>query len=206
MPVGGTAFFGQNQSPRITTTYLNQLNRHGDPAPGVLVSTAQVSGSIVQPYGGFVGGKLTITNPFAGSFADPAVGPLYGGVYMYVQFNPTSTVPNLPGQIVYWSNILQYVVSAQYVAASMAGQIAGVTINPTTPGNWDFIQIAGIAMVLVSALGNIGDLIDVVPASPPTTIAGTTPTTSSLGIAVLSAPVANQLTPILLNIANGQNF
>src|SRR5215475_13228305 len=101
---GGTAFFGQNQSPRITTNFLNQLHRHGDPGPGLNVSTEQVSGSIVQPYGGFEGGKLTVTNPFIGRLADPQVGPLYGGVYMYVRFSEDAQLENARGQIVFWED------------------------------------------------------------------------------------------------------
>ena len=96
MPIGGTAFFGQNQHPRITTTYLNQVNRRGDPAPGLNVGGATdfvnggqigFSGQIAQPYAGFIGGKLTITDPWAKQFSDPAVGPLYGGIYQYVQLD-----------------------------------------------------------------------------------------------------------------------
>src|SRR5215467_4397782 len=111
MPIGGTAFFGQNQHPRLTTTYMNQLNRHGDPGAGVPVSTAQMSGSIVQEYLGFAGGKLTVTNPWAAQKADPAVGPLYGGMYMYVRVDPHATVPLVRGNIVFWSDELNYIIT-----------------------------------------------------------------------------------------------
>ena len=50
MPIGGTAFMGQNQHPRITTLYLNSLNRHGDPGPGV-----NLGGQIDMVNGGTVG-------------------------------------------------------------------------------------------------------------------------------------------------------
>ena len=201
MPVGGTAFFGQNQSPRITTTYLNQLNRKGDPAPGAPVSTAQVSGSIVQPYAGFEGGKLTITDPFATMFADPAVGPLYGGVYMYVQFAANAPTANARGQIVYWSDILHYVVTDD-PAASTNG-VAGVTINATTAGNWDFIQIAGIAEVSFSAAAAIGTMLK---ASGNQAAVATVMDNTYLGTADLTAGVAGAVSPVLLNIMAGFNY
>src|SRR5215475_1487444 len=149
MPVGGTAFFGANQHPRLTTNYLNQLNRHGDPAPGVNVSTAEVSGSIVQPYSGFEGGKLTITNPWAPQFADPAVGPVYGGIYQYLQVDPLDPAPLVRGSVVFWADELHYIVTAKGQSGSPAvnNKIAGVAMNETFPGFWDFFQIAGIALV-----------------------------------------------------------
>lgn len=202
MPIGGTAFFGQNQSPRITTNYLNQLNRHGDPAPGVPVSTAQASGSIIQPYGGMEGGKLTVTHPWAAQLADPAVGPLYGGLYMYVQLDPASAAPTR-GQILYWSDELNYVVTLSATGSAGPNKIAGVALNATTPGNWDFIQVAGIASVSFSAAGAIGDLVS---ASGNQAAIGTAIDETSLGIAVLVAPAANQVSPVQLNLAVGLNF
>jgi hypothetical protein len=205
MPVGGTAFLGQNQHPRITTTYLNQLNRHGDPAPGVNVSTAQISGSIVQPYDGFQGGKLTITNPWAVQFADPAVGPLYGGVYQYVRLNPADTAPPVRGQVLFWMDELHYIVTTN--AATPGGKIAGVSLNATTPGNWDFIQISGIANVMFSAAAPLGASVGITAGTTPA-FAATAATLDKnfLGIAVLTAPVANQVSPVELNLAVGFNY
>jgi|SRR5215475_3951736 len=209
MPVGGMAFYGQNQHPRITTNFLNQLHRHGDPAPGVPVSTAQVSGSIVQPYGGFEGGKLTITNPWADSFADPAVGPLFGGIYMYVQLNPLETAPLARGQIVFWLDELNYVITAVGLGTGgVPNKIAGVALNQTSPGFWDFIQIAGIASVLFTTAGAIGNPATVTPtATPPATVApGTTVDQNFIGIAVLTPPAASAVSPVQLNLQVGLNF
>jgi hypothetical protein len=209
MPIGGTAFFGQNQSPRITTNYLNQLNRHGDPAPGVPVSTAQVSGSIVQPYSGFEGGKLTITNPWAVQFADPQVGPLYGGVYMYVQLDPLATVPLERGAPVFWLNELQYVVTAAGTTGGTPNKIAGIALNSTSPGYWDFIQIMGIAMVMFTGTGSgvIGNLVEVDGSvTPPSVQPGTTLSENTIGTAVLAAPAAGAISPVELNLQAGYNF
>lgn len=202
MPIGGTAFFGQNQHPRITTNYLNQLNRHGDPAPGVPVSTAQASGSIIQPYGGMEGGKLTITNPWAAQFADLRVGPLYGGLYQYVQFSALDTTPPARGLIVYWLDELNYIVTTA-AGTTPPNKVAGVCLNAVTPGNWDFIQISGIASVLFSAAVAIGSGVE---ASSGQGAAGATVGPTSIGIAVLTPGVSGQVSPVELNIQAGYNF
>lgn len=208
MPIGGTAFFGMNQHPRITTTYLNQLSRHGDPAPGVPVSTAQVSGSIVQPYGGFEGGKTTFTNPWITQYADPSVGPLYGGIFMYCELNPKDTAPLQRGQIVFWFDELQYIVTAAGTnpITSAPNKIAGVALCATLPGYWDFFQIAGIAMVKLNGAGTIGQNVIVNPAATPATATPGTFAALSIGTIVLTPGVANQVSPVELNILQGYNF
>lgn len=205
MPIGGTAFFGQNQHPRITTLYLNSLNRHGDPAPGVNVSTAEVSGSIVQPYAGFCGGKLTITGPWAAQFSDPDNFPLYGGIYMYVQLDPLVVTPPVAGQVLFWADELNYIVTTD--GTTLPGKIAGIAVNETAPGNWDFIQIMGVANVFFSAAAALGAMVNTDPATTPSF--GQTATTMDgnyLGKAVLTAPVANTLSPVQLNLGAGYNF
>lgn len=208
MPIGGMAFFGQNQHPRLTTNYLNQLNRHGDPGAGVNVSTAEVSGSIVQEYLGFAGGKLTITDPWAPQFADPAVGPIYGGVYMYVRVNPLDSAPLERGAVVFWQDELHYIVTAKGMTGSVPHKIAGVAVNETFPGNWDFFQIAGIASVKMGGAGAIGNAAIVTPTSTGSTVAaaGTSITNNFIGIVVLTPAVSGQLSPVQLNILQGWNF
>jgi hypothetical protein len=203
MPIGGTAFFGQNQHPRITTNYLNQLSRVGDPGAGVPVSTAQMSGSIVQEYLGFAGGKLTITNPWAPQFADPLVGPLYGGIYMYVRLDPLSP-PLTRGGIAIWADELNYIVTA---TGSTQAKIAGIALNPTFPGYWDFIQIAGVAMVMMTSAGSIGNTATVdASTTPPSITMGSSVLPNSIGKLVLTAAVPGQMSPIELNIIAGYNF
>lgn len=205
MPIGGTAFFGQNQSPRITTNYINQFSRRGDPAPGVPVSTAQVSGSIVQPYYGMAGGKLTITGPWAAQFADPSVGPFYGGIVQYVQFNPSDSAPPIRGQVMFWLDELNYIVTNS--GASPGNKVAGIAINPTTQGNWDFIQITGIASVRFSSAAALGAMIGTNPASNPAVgVTATVMDSAYLGKAVLTAPTANSVSPVELNLGAGYNM
>lgn len=209
MPIGGTAFLGQNQHPRLTTNYLNQRGRAGDPAPGVNVSTAQVSGSIVQPYSGFCGGKLTITDPWAAQFADPSVGPIYGGVYQYVQFAPTLATPSTRGAVCFWSDELNYVVTTVYNAAT-AFKVAGVIINGTAPGNWDFIQIGGIAMALFSAALAVGAMAGgsttATPPTPAGAVAATAGGANTLGVVVLAPGVSGAVSPLQVNLTAGWNY
>jgi hypothetical protein len=217
MPIGGTAWMGQNQSPRLTTNYLNQASRTGDPAPGVPVSTAQVSGSIVQPYGGFEGLKWTLTNPFAPQFADPSVGPLYGGIYMYVQFDPAMVTTPTRGAVALWSDEFNYIVTADIPAAGASAKVAGIIINPTAAGNWDFIQIAGIASVLL--VGATLPLPFYTPIEADFTGGGlgtgaipgiqeTAPSLRSLGLTVPGVTgVVNLIgSPVELNLAVGFNY
>ena len=219
MPIGGTAFFGQNQHPRITTNYLNQLNRKGDHGPGLnvggridYVNGGQVglSGMIAQPYAGFIGGKLTVTNPWAAQKADPAVGPLYGGIYMYVQVDPLAAAPLVRGNILFWLDELNYVVTAagQSGAPLAPNKIAGIAVNNTWAGYWDFIQISGLAMVRFTAAGTIGQAVSVDPtATPPVPILGAaTMNANFMGTARLTNPVANTVSPVELNILQGYNF
>lgn len=211
MPVGGTAAFGINQHPRITTLYLNDIHRFGDAAPGLNVSTAEVSGSIVQPYAGFEGGKLTITDPFAKQFSDPEVGPLYGGVYQYVQFDPLMTTPAQRGAICFWVNNplgeLLYVVTTDYDPVN-SPKIAGVIVNPDRPGRWDFIQISGIASVMFTAAGTVGTPVAAVPTAGSASFAqaGGAINQNFLGIAVLIDPQANVVSPVQLNMMAGWNY
>ncbi len=201
MPIGGTAFMGMNQHPRITTNYLNQASRHGDPAPGVPVSTAQVSGSIVQPYGGQIGGATTITNPWADQFHDPDVGPLWGGVIQYVQFNPLDSQLAARGRIAYWLDEMNYIVTTA-PGTTPPNKVAGVIINSTYPGNWDFIYISG--QVIVNFSGTVAVGTGVV-ATNGQGASGATGGLTSIGIA-MAAGSANSYSPVQLNIQAGRNY
>lgn len=204
MPIGGTAFYGQNQHPRITTNYLNQLGRQGDPAPGLNVSTEQMSGSIAQPYYGFVGGTLTVTNPWAEQKADPRVGPLYGGMYQYVQLDPTLLLSPQRGQVLFWADEANYIVTTN--GSALPSKVAGIAVNATAPGYWDFIQVDGLASVLFTAAAAQGAMIGTNPASSPAVgIVATVQDKNYLGIA-MQAATANNVSPVQLNLGAGHNF
>ena len=152
---------GTNQSPKLPTGFLNSAG--GDPAPGLPLSTAQASGSIIQPYAGQVGGKLSMDTLEAAEMSDPTQFTLFAGIYQYVQFLSTSVAANARGQVVVWSNRANYVVTPDVTAATQ-GLIAGITLATITKGNYAWIQIAGRAFVkyksaLTAATPAAGDLI-----------------------------------------------
>lgn len=163
---------GTNQSPKLPTGFINSAG--GDVAPGVPLSSAQASGSIIQPYYGQVGGKLSLDTTEAPSLSDPAQFPLFAGVYQYVLFLSTSVAANARGQVVFWSNRPAYVVTPDVTTATQ-GLIAGITLATITRGNYGWIQIAGRASVRfkTAALGAAspaaGDLL-IVDQAPTNTV------------------------------------
>jgi hypothetical protein len=82
-----------------------------------------------------------------------------------------------------------------------------VAVNNTLPSYWDFIQISGIAMVHFTVVGTIGQPVSVDPtATPPVPILGGTLNDNFIGTTRLTAPIANALSPVELNILQGYNF
>jgi hypothetical protein len=141
---------------RIVARYLNDVN---DAAPGVPVSTAQASGSIIQPYFGMVGKRLVCTYAMANDLSDTTIGQLYEGIYQYVQTRAGSTAAPARGALCYWDDYENYIVSPDVSASATnpfighgpganSGLFAGVYLSAPTKGNYCFIQIAGKASVL----------------------------------------------------------
>lgn len=128
---------GANQSPRVTTLYLNTVD---DAAIGVPL--ASPSGSIVQPYAGQLGGILTLDAKAALKFSLTTTGTLKAGCYQYVKFKAGSTAANAVGQLVFWDDYDNFVVTPDVVATT-TGLWAGVTLNVVTKGNYGFIQVLG---------------------------------------------------------------
>jgi hypothetical protein len=166
---GGTV--GLNAGlPQITQRYLNTAAYAGDPTPGAVVSTSEVSGSIVQTYGGFVGQITPLGKDAANYLSDPGAQQLYAGDYQYVQFDPNGANPAVQGQVVFWldntSNLLPgggFIVTCVESTAQL-GLIAGIALANTAAGNYWFIQVAGIAQVkFATAQGvaspAVGDLV-----------------------------------------------
>src|SRR5579872_499636 len=146
---------GSQQAPIITQRYLNTASYAGDPTPGSLVSTSQVSGSIVQSYGGFLGGIMTMGKDEANYYSDLANGQqLYPGDYQYVQFYASSSAAAaVQGQLVYWlsssTNLLPgggFIVTPDESAAAL-GLVAGIALANTAKGNYWWIQVSGVAQV-----------------------------------------------------------
>lgn len=204
------AAFGQNQAPRVTTEFLNDVN---DPSPGVPL--ASPSGSIVQPYTGQLGGKLSLDAATALALSDTAIGTLYGGVYQYVKFKAGTTTAPARGQVVFWDDIDNYVVTPDATATNDS-QIAGIVLNAVTKGNYGFIQIAGKASVLFGTVTKvtpaIGDLVivDSTPSPDANVLADATNITSPtakliIGKAVVAAPASTTISLVLL-LGSGQVY
>ena len=207
---------GTNQSPRITTLALNSVGRVGDPGAGVPVTTSSVSGSIVQQYTGMIGGRLTLSQADAVQLQDTTTGVLYGGVYMYVKFNPAGSTACVRGGVALWLDTSAasptcYTVTCEGSTARNSFP-AGIFLNATTKGNYDFIQTAGLASVkfkttLTAATPAIGDAVFVAgtPASPQLVddLDGQTVTTTLLkqflGVAEKAAPASATVSAVLLD-------
>lgn len=194
---------GTNQSPKLPTGFLNSAG--GDPAPGVPLLSP--SGSIVQAYGGQVGAKVSVDTNEAGlALSDPSQSTLFAGIYQYVLFLSTMVATPARGQIAFWSNRAQYIVTGDVTAATQ-GLIAGVMLSAITKGNYGWIQIAGRATVkfktsLTAASPAAGDLliVDQTPtfaADDPTQSTALTPLQdkSKLGTAAV-APIGGSILAI----------
>lgn len=214
-----------NESPIVTQRYLNTASYAGDPTPGAVVSTANVSGSIIQPYSGQVGGILTLGRDAAAYYSDPGAYTLYAGDYQYVQFDPLAALsPAVQGQVVFWKNNTTnmtgtapsgFLVTTDMTGVNLPniGEVAGIALTNTVKANYWFIQVSGIAQVkFKSSIGAVtpvvGDLVFVDYTTPSALADDPVQTTSNLtlaqwktrlGTAWQKAPVGNTITPVLLN-------
>lgn len=212
--------------PGLTQRYLNTATYAGDPAPGVVVQTSDVSGSIVQSYDGFVGQIVPLGKSAADYLSDKTNGQqLYAGNYQYVKFVPT-TGPAVQGQIVFWldntTNLLpggSFDVTSDESAAEL-GLIAGIALANTAKNKYWWIQVSGIAQVkFASSIGAatpaVGDLVFADYSG--STIYGYDPTQSTnnltlaqlkavLGVAWGTAPAANTVSPVMLGGLAGPKY
>jgi hypothetical protein len=209
----------------ITQRYLNTSTYVGDPAPGTVVATSSVSGSIVQSYGGQVGKILVIGKDAANYYTDPVNGQqLYAGNYQYVQFYASSTAAAaVQGQIVFWldsaTNLLPgggFIVTPDFAAPQ--GQIAGIALCNTAKGNYWFIQTAGIAEVkfgsiITKTTPQVGDLVFV--NQTPTQYADVLGDNETVIVSLLklvlgrvweTVPVVNTISPVMLGIGGPQYY
>ena len=123
------------QIARVTTGLLNTVN---DAVAGGSVA----SGTGANPYAGQLG-AIAYFGPSTVRY-DPNIGTLYEGWYQYVQFLSTSSASNARGQVVFWNDLTNFIVTPD----ATNGQHAGVTLNVVTKGYYGWIQIQGLASVL----------------------------------------------------------
>lgn len=207
----------------ITQQFLNTASYAGDPTPGALVSTSQVSGSIVQPYGGQLGRIITLAKDAANSRSDLVNGQqLYPGDYQYVRFDPAmNAAAAIQGQVVFWSNATKnllpggdFLVTADFAAPQQP--IAGIALANTAKGNYWFIQIAGVAQVKFStpiskSTPQVADLVYV--DNTPTQYGDVFPDNHAmiaadvkvvLGRAWSVAPTPGAISPVILGVGGPQ--
>ena len=140
------------QTAILTSALINTAN---DTQPGSSF-TSPTGGQI---YAGLIGQTVQLSEAMAQNYSSV----LHGGVYMYGQFLTGSSALNAKGQIVFYDT-LAHAKSRIWTPdpPTALTQIAGVTLNAVTAGNFGFIQIAGLATVLCKAtvtdttLGDIG--------------------------------------------------
>jgi hypothetical protein len=217
---------GALQSPIITQRYLNTASYAGDPAPGNVLSTSNVSGSIVQPYGGMVGGILTLGEGQAANLSDPINGPLlFAGDYQYLQAYPNSTAAAfVQGQVGFAVPGVGDLQAGNFWitpdgTTSPQGQILGIALANTAKGNYWFFQVAGIAEVKFKsgALNNfspaVADLVyvDQTPGIYADCIASQDTITAGIlkqviGRAWYRPPVVGAISPVFLGIGGPQYF
>lgn len=201
-----------NFADQIDRLAFNALNGStGDPIQGQPVGV--VSGLITVGYDGQLGQRYCVTGfgpgPESTRLSATATGTLYGGLYQYVLFLSTATAANVRGQLAFWSDALNAVVTGDVTAAT-DGLCAGVILNAVTKGNYGWIQIAGIASILFKATITkttpaAGDLVivDQTPAAKGDILADATALTSVtakgiLGKAIIDTPVGGTVTRVLL--------
>lgn len=219
---GAASTHGTDQGPIVTQRFLNTASYAGDPSPGQVVSTANVSGSIVQSYAGQLGGILTLNEADANYYSDLTNGKqLYAGDFQYVQFDPNGVQsPAVQGQVVFWknntTNLLNgnYIVSPDITGVNLvnAGVIAGIALTNTVKGNYWFIQVTGVAQVKFAAsLGAttpaVGDLVFADYSTPSNLAYDPLQSTNNLalsnlkavlGVAWGTAPAASTISPVML--------
>jgi len=125
---------------QLSGQYLNAIN---DALPGGNGS----SGTGLPQYAGQVGHELMLDHEQALKLSKTSVGTLYAGRYKYVQTRLASTQTAGVGQVAYWYDQDDYIVTPDV----SVGCVAGIFINIITKGNYGYIQTRGLASVLFKA-------------------------------------------------------
>lgn len=131
------------QHMKLISGYVNSEN---NPAPASPVSSTQISGTLVSPYGGLVGGKLFLSADDAKKMSNTAVGTLFCGVYQMVLFKTAVT----RGTLAFWDTTVNddlYQVMQDETQNGGVPLFAGIVLNAVSAGNYGFIQTEGKATI-----------------------------------------------------------
>jgi len=137
------------QADLLSIRYLNQVN---DSTAGGAVASVPAGAASPQVSQTLPGDRIVVDDATALALSNvSAVGTLYGGVYMYVQF-VTTTRAAVRGGVVFFKTAD---IGVQYVAygdadpsTAVPTHIAGILISALTNTNYGWIQVAGAASVL----------------------------------------------------------
>lgn len=153
-------------NPYLNTIQLasGYLNDENNPVVGKSVSPDSLPSS---SYGGMLGKILECDHSEALKLSKTSIGTLFGGAYQSVRTLITSTQAFARGQMLFWSDRANYVVTADPPAAGVAlgAAYAGVCLNTVTRGNYAWIQIWGKANCLYGTITEtavVGDTLFVV--------------------------------------------
>lgn len=130
------------ESPIIRVT-RGQLNRVNDSVAG-----GQSSIGSRSKFGGQLGKAIWLDANQITLMADTAIGALHAGGYRYVRLAAASGAI-VRGDLLYWDNAAalgdyQVTLAATTTTLNYAS-LAGFALNTITPGNYGFVQFAGIA-------------------------------------------------------------
>ncbi len=191
----------------LLTNITHQSSQYLDTTDDAFIGSGSSTGTGAQPYPGQLGAYQMLSEAEAAKRG--SVLTLHCGIYQYVQFKSGSSASNAAGQIVFWSTRASYIVTPD-ATAPLTGEIAGITLNAVTKGNYGWIQVGGVANVkfkssITAATPAIGDL--VIVDQTPANLADV-PTQSGnptylilkgvLGTAVIAAPAANTVSLVEL--------
>ena len=183
--------YGFKQADQLTARFLNDVN---DTVSGgtIFALPAAVQPppySATQP-----ADAIIVDDAIAGALSDPAVGTLFGGVYMYVPTLSSSTQSPARGGIAFMrpadmpsavTNLYQ-VTADPFPTAAIPTLIAGIFINAVTKGNFGWIQTAGVASVLFDSAITAAAVGNPVSAKISAAVAGT----ADVGVNVVTATIA----------------
>jgi hypothetical protein len=175
------------QADLLSARYLNDVNDQvsGGQMVSVPPGAASPMASQTQP-----GDRIVLDDATAMGLSDANVGTLYGGVYMYYQFQ-TTTRAAVRGGIVFFKAAdigVQYVVygDAQPTTA-IPTYIAGILINALTANYYGWIQVAGAASVLFDSALTATAAGNWVTAKVSAAVASTADSGAAAGVVTLAA-------------------
>ena len=180
----------------------SKLNKVNDTLVGGQLTTMPTGFSQYQQ--NLPGDRIILDDVTALALSDTSVGTLYGGIYMYVATLSTATASPAVGSIAFFTgasvsgsaSVPYQVTSDAQATTTLPAMIAGIFINAVTKGNWGWIQVAGVASILMDSTISSTVLGSLVVAKASATVASTADNTTVTNptAAVIAAVIGVSLT------------